>query len=96
MMKSLLALILAFGTSTGIATSARAEPQTLTRGTAPHAAQLAAPRVQDVAVKAHNANLDPNAVTPSIGICDQEDGFTGPTWMPLPGRSSVFGEGDDD
>jgi hypothetical protein len=96
MMKSLLALILTVGISAGIAASARAESQTPTQATTPQAAELPASSVQDAAVKAYNANLNPNAVIPSLGIYDQEDGRTGPMGTPLPGWGSVFGEGAGD
>ena len=96
MMKSLLALILAVGLSAGIAASSRAEPQTATQTTAPQAAELPALAVQNAAVKAYNTNLNPNAVIPSLGIYDQEDGRTGPMGTPLPGWGSVFGEGAGD
>jgi hypothetical protein len=96
MMKSRLALIPSVGILAGIAASTRAESQAPPQATAPQAAVLGAPTAQDAAVKACNANLNPNAVVPSLGIYDQEDGRTGRTGTPLPGWGSIFGEGAGD
>ena len=94
MNRSILAITLALGLSAGFAGAASAADQTpASPNLATQSALLPSQVVENAALDAYNANINPNVTVSTTGIYDVEDRYTGPTGTPLPGWGALKGEG---
>jgi hypothetical protein len=92
MTKSILALTLALGFSTGLAVVAHADQTAAMPSATPPQLATMPWQEEGAAVSDYNHGVNPQPSVRSTGVYDQEDFYRDSTGRPLPGYAQMFGE----